>query len=157
MSNRLWKGVGGMVVWLGMTEDYKGKKKEGVALLLSPRMSEGVMAYECVSSRIAWVRCKIGRLRCVFVCAYAPVCKETRKGKEEMEEFWKNLNDCVEGFDVMERIIVLGDMNARVGDVGVGEVVGSHGVPGTNRNGECLVDFCAERRLFLANTFLSIG
>ena len=149
----VWRGVEGMVVWSGLQEEYKGKAKEGVAILLSPRMSDGVIDFECIDSRMVWVRCKVGRLRCVFVCAYAPVSKETCKGKKEMEDFWKKLNECVRKFDERERVIVLGDMNARVGDVGLGEVVGRFGVPGTNGNGEYLVDFCAERRLFLANTF----
>ena len=47
----------------------------------------------------------------------------------------------------------MGDMNAKVGDERVDEVVGKWGVPGKNENGEWLVDVCAERGLFLANTF----
>ena len=35
----------------------------------------------------------------------------------------------------------------------MGGIVGKWGVPGVNENGECLVDLCAERGLFLANTF----
>ncbi len=34
------------------------------------------------------------------------------------------------------------------------DVVGKWGIPGKNENGEWLVDVCAERRLFLTNTFI---
>ncbi len=45
------------------------------------------------------------------------------------------------------------DMNAKVGDERVMDVVGKWGIPGKNENGEWLVDVCAERGLFLTNTF----
>ncbi len=51
------------------------------------------------------------------------------------------------------RIVVYGDMNGRVGNSELAGVVGKWGVEGVNENGEHLVDICAERRLFLANTF----
>ncbi len=39
------------------------------------------------------------------------------------------------------------------GDECVMDVVGKWGIIGKNENGEWLVDVCAERGLFLANTF----
>jgi len=50
-------------------------------------------------------------------------------------------------------VVVIGDMNAKFGDVIIDEVVGKWGVPGRNENGESLVEVCAERGLFLANTY----
>ncbi len=44
-------------------------------------------------------------------------------------------------------------MNARVGNTEIGEVVRKYGVEGVNENGQYLVDTCAERGLFLSNTF----
>ncbi len=44
-------------------------------------------------------------------------------------------------------------MNARVGSTEIGGVVGRCGVEGVNENGQHLVDICAERGLFLSNTF----
>ncbi len=44
-------------------------------------------------------------------------------------------------------------MNARVGSTEIGGVVGQYGVDRVNENGQYLVDICAERGLFLANTF----
>ncbi len=43
-------------------------------------------------------------------------------------------------------------MNAKVGSTETGGVVGKYGVDGVHENGQCLVDICAERGLFLSNT-----
>ncbi len=48
---------------------------------------------------------------------------------------------------------MFGDMNGRVGSSELAGGVGKWGVDGANENGEQLVDVCAERGLFLANTF----
>ena len=45
-------------------------------------------------------------------------------------------------------------MNGRVGNSEVVGVMGKCGVDGVNENGECLVDTCAGRGCFLANTFI---
>lgn len=43
-----------------------------------------------------------------------------------------------------ERIIVLGDINAKVGDRKTERLVGKHGVPGINEDSEKLVEMCSE-------------
>ena len=53
----------------------------------------------------------------------------------------------------MKKIIVLGDMNAKVGDHEREGVTGKYGVPGVNENGERLVEMCAERRMIIGNTW----
>ena len=42
---------------------------------------------------------------------------------------------------------VLGDLNARVGNEVIEGIVGQHGVPGRNKNGERLLVMCAELKL----------
>ncbi len=70
-----------------------------------------------------------------------------------MKEFWDEVNDCMRMFEKGRRILVFGDMNGRVGNSELAGVVGKWGVEEANENGEHLVDVCAERGLFLANTF----
>ncbi len=52
-----------------------------------------------------------------------------------------------------EQDSINGDTNGRVGSTEVAGVVGKWGVDGVNENEEQLVDVCAERGFFLANTF----
>ena len=47
------------------------------------------------------------------------------------------------------RMVVLVDLNARVGNVPVMNVIGNHGVPGRNESGE----LCMERELIVGNTW----
>ena len=51
-----------------------------------------------------------------IVSAYGPGSEKT---EEEREEFWETLSECVSRFEQREKIVALGDMNARVGDVEV--------------------------------------
>ena len=60
---------------------------------------------------------------------------------------------CLKSFDKGSRVVLTGDMNGRVGSNEITGVEGKWGVNGINENGELLVDNCAERGLFLAQTF----
>ena len=46
------------------------------------------------------------------------------KSKKEMESFWNDLNKCVKSLENGRKVIVMGDMNAKVSDKSKGEVVG---------------------------------
>ena len=96
---------------------------------------------------------KIGIVKYAWVCVYAPVNVVNGRGREEMRKFWNDVNECLRSFNRGTRIVLIGDMNGRVGSNEIAEVVGKWGVDGINENGEHLVDMCAERGLFLANTF----
>ena len=48
-------------------------------------------------------------------------------------------------------VVVLGDLNTRVGDREAEGVVGKYGVPGENASGERLLDMCVEQELVIGN------
>ena len=48
----------------------------------------------------------------------------------------------MDGLNTRNYVVVLGDLNARVGDGEVEGVVGKFGVPGENEIGERLLDMC---------------
>ncbi len=56
-----------------------GRAREGVALLVSEKVNKWVVEWKEVSSRIMWVKMKVGCEVWVFVSAYGP-------GKEIKEE-----------------------------------------------------------------------
>lgn len=148
----LWGGEG-WVVWSGLDAGYKRKKKEGVAVILSERLRKCVKNYGCVDSRIVWCECKIGIDRYTFMCVYAPVNQETGKGAEENRKFWNKVNKCIRERQECTQVILVGDMNGRVGNEEIEGIVGKWGVEGRNMNGDFLLEVCAEREMFLANTF----
>ena len=59
----------------------------------------------------------------------------------------------MDGLSTRNYVVVLGDLNARVGDGEVGGVVGKNGVPGENESGERLLDMCVEQELVIGNSF----
>ena len=152
-ENEVWEGMEGEVVWCRMDMKSKGRGREGCALLMSPRVWKGVEEHGWKGSRIVWAVSKIGIIKYAWVCVYAPVNKRSGKGRAEMEKFWNDLNECLKKIGKGRRVVLLGDMNGRVGNNEIGSVVGKWGVDGVNENGEYLVDTCAERGLFLTNTF----
>jgi hypothetical protein len=70
-----------------------GRAWEGVALMLSERLLGCVMEWREGSSRLMWVKTKIGWEVWVFVRAYGP---GREKGEEERDKFW--LSECVNDF-----------------------------------------------------------
>ena len=127
----------------------RGRAREGVALVLSEWMLSRVVEGKEVSSRLMWVRVRLGKECWVFVSAYGPGCE---KKEEERNEFWNELASCVEGLSRRNYVVVLGDLNARVGDREVEGVIGKFGVPGENESGERLLEMCMERELVVGNS-----
>ena len=57
------------------------------------------------------------------------------------------------GFESDEVVCLLGDLNARVGDVKVPDVIGDYGVAGINESGEQMLDMCVQFEMAVCNTF----
>ena len=127
----------------------RGRAREGVALLLSEWMVSKVVEWKEVSARLMWVRVRMGRECWAFVSAYGPGCE---RSEEERDEFWNELTRCVDGLSTRNYVVVLGDLNARVGDGELEGVVGKYGVPGENESGERLLDMCVEQELVIGNS-----
>ena len=83
----MWEGVPGGVVWTGMDEKYRGRSKEGCAIVMSERVWNGVTDYGWKGSRIVWVKGKVGLVKYAWVCVYAPVNVKSIKGLREREAF----------------------------------------------------------------------
>ncbi len=150
-EGRLLGGLKGRVVWTGIE---RGRGKEGCALMVSPRVWPETDGNGWLRSRTVWMTGKIGMVKCVWVCVYAPVNEKGMKGKMKLEKFWEDLGQLLKKCENVRRVVfLLGDMNESVGSTETGGVVGKFGVDGVNENGQYLVDICAERGLFLANTF----
>ena len=91
-----------------------------------------------MSSRLMWVRVRMARECWAFVGAYGPGCERSEEGRKE---FWNKLTRCVDGLSTRNYVVVLGDLNARVGN---GEV---------KMSGERLLDMCVEQELVIGNSF----
>ena len=85
----------------------------------------------------------------MFTSAYGLGCK---RSEEEIEEFWSELSECVASFGRNGSVLVLEDLNNRVGNEVIELIVGQHRVPGRNQSGKRLLEMCAEQELVVGNS-----
>ena len=127
-----------------------GRAREGVAILLSEWLEKLVVEWREVSSRMMWVRVRLGRECWAFVSAYGP---GSERSEEERNMFWNELANCVDDLSRRNYVVVLGDLNARVGDGEIEGVLGRYGVLDVNESGEKLLDMCVEKELAVGNSY----
>ncbi|BHF64978.1 hypothetical protein SprV_0200798700 [Sparganum proliferum] len=90
-----------------------------------------------------------------IISAYAPSMTSPDAARDE---FYEDLHDLLATVSKANKLIVPGDFNARVGTDHVAwrEVLGPHGLRGSNDDGPLLLHTCAEHRLILTNTFFCL-
>ncbi|KAG8232471.1 hypothetical protein J437_LFUL018285 [Ladona fulva] len=52
-----------------------------------------------------------------------------------------------------DRVVVMGDWNASVGNEQVGGIVGNYGTGGTDERSRRLIEFCRDRKMIIMNTW----
>lgn len=88
-------------------------------------MTETCNKSKFISSKLMGVKMKLINKNQIFVHAYVPKNDVT---EDIMESFGKNLKYFLNCLKMNEKVCLLGDLNARVGDVEVIEIVGNIGV-----------------------------
>ena len=73
-------------------------------------LSKGVKVCKCKSSVN---KTKSSKRKLVIVSTFGPGMERSSDGREN---FWIKLNDCLANIDRHERMIVLGELNYRIGD-----------------------------------------
>ncbi len=84
----------------------------------------------------------------VIVQAYAPTSAST---DDEIEEFYNLLESTQDQVKSNEALVVMGDLNAEVGQERNGNIVGPCGMGEKNERGEKLIEFCQSRTLTHGN------
>ena len=114
-----------------------------------------MIKWKPVNRRIIRVSLR-GRLNNMSIIqCYAP----TNDGDEEDKNlFYEQLQADLEEIPRHDVIIIMDDMNAKVGNDNLGvertRTIGRHGCGTMNNNGERLVDFCADNSLVIGGTLL---
>ena len=91
----------------------------------------------------------------MFITAYAPTLVAEEASKDE---FYADLSAVLRGADPRNKIILLVDFNARVGNRRDlwGQAVGSHDIGKMNANGLCLLKLCTEFDIIITNTLFRL-
>lgn len=89
-----------------------------------------------------------------LISVYGPTMQRTL---DEKEQFYEQRGDCLEDAQ-NDRIVVLGDLNARVGKDWWSwpSVIGKHGVGNMNSYGLMLLEFCSRYQLCVMGTMFQM-
>lgn len=90
-----------------------------------------------------------------LIAAYAPTLTST---DEDKQAFYEDLNNFIKSTPKDDKLLILGDLNARVGRdyQQWSQVLGRHGVGNMNENGLLLLSTCAEHKLAITNTMFQL-
>ena len=137
--------------WLYHSGPENNTGQHGVALALSQKANEALIAWKPVSSRIALARFKGHPVNLTVVSVYAPTLPSDPSVKDDFYQQLQNVVDEVPRNDVL---LVAGDWNARVGpaDDTTRHILGKFGLGQRCENGERLINFAGINRLFISST-----
>ena len=145
-------GAGYTFFWRGLPEEDQRIHGVGFAIksALLPKLPESPVG---VNERIMTLRIPlVSNRHATIVSVYAPTLTSTEDIKDT---FYEHLNNTLSSIPRQDKIILLGDFNARVGSnhlVWEG-IIGKHGVGNSNENGLRLLNLCASHDLVITNTF----
>ena len=157
MSEVRWNTFGEVKLQTGETLLYSGKEKEedpheaGVALLLSKKATRSLMEWNPVSERVMSARFESRFQKTSVIMCYAPT---NNAEEEEKEAFYTQLQTTLDKIPRRDMLIVMGDLNAKVGNDNTGREreMGRNGVEQMNENGKLLADFCSANELVIGGT-----
>lgn len=134
----------------GVDKDHRAK--EGVGIVVTEEIEKRISEFKPKSSRIMYIKIEM-EVEWYIVQIYAPT-----EGTEEekMEQFYNELQNTLDEIrEKGERIVLMGDWNARIGkdeNIGLG-CMGRHGEEIINRNGVKMIRFCQTNDLLIGNSF----
>ena len=87
-----------------------------------------------------------------IISAYAPTLAQSDEAKDN---FYGALSDAIDRVPHANKLLLMGDFNARVGTDHASweNTLGSHGVGNVNSNGTRLLSLCAQNELCITNTY----
>jgi len=126
------------------------QSQRGVALILDPKTSQSVSEVECISDRLMRVRLRGTPVDVVVIVVYMPT---TDYEDEDIEEIYEQVEDEIRKGRGDDYVIVMGDLNAVVGEQSETDVTGKYGLGRRNDRGQMLLEFCKRNKLCITNTW----
>ena len=144
-------GAGYTLFWSGRGKEER--RQSGVGFMIKNNIAKKLHALPTAhSDRIMSLRLPLqGDKSATLVSVYSPTLQADSAVKEA---FYGDLHTVITRIDPKEKLIVLGDFNARVGrDSQLWKgVLGKHGLGNCNDNGRMLLQFCSQHQLTITNT-----
>ena len=150
------RGSGYTFFWSGRTSEERREAGVGFAVK-STLVGKLAGLPKGVNDRLMTMKLPLsaGRKHITIISAYAP----TMTNPDEVKaKFYEDLHTVIADVPKADKLILLGDFNARVGTDNVAweGVLGHHGVGHCNSNGLLLLQTCAEHELLITNTIFRL-
>ncbi|KAK9708744.1 Endonuclease-reverse transcriptase [Popillia japonica] len=151
-----WPGQGDKLNKNGSSILFSGKgehedRLNGVAIIISKNARKSLLEWKPISDRILTVRIKSSVRPITIIQCYAP----TEVSEEEPKDvFYQELSSTLQKVKKGDIIILMGDLNAKVGSNNeeYENIMGQHGLGQRNSNGERLIELCMEHDLIIGGT-----
>ena len=161
VSECRWNTFGEITTATGETFLYSGNEDEedanthGVGLLLSKDAAKSLIEGEPVSKRFLTARFASKGRNISIVQCYAPT---NSADPEEKDNFYQQLQAIVHKTPKRDIQIVMGDLNAKVGEVNTNwkGTMGTEGLGEMNENGVLFADFCAFNELVIGGSLFPL-
>ena len=145
----IWEKNGHIIIH---SPQQDGICRQGVALILKKHLGEKIENYKAISSRLLKVTMEWESERVTYFIVYAP---DSSYDDLIVEEFFGTLQEEMNLLPPTDKIVLLGDFNASVGNNMQDDwpgVVGNYAVGTNNTRGLKFLQFCAINELFIANS-----
>ena len=141
---------------------WKGKSAEeprihGVGFAIRSKLvDQHNLVPTAISERMMTVRIPLVQNRFLtLISVYAPTLTSE---DDEKASFYDLLNRTIQSVPRQDKLVILGDFNARVGrDHNLWKgILGHHGIGNCNSNGQLLLGLCAEHELVITNSLFQL-
>ena len=151
LSEVRWKGAG-KINDEGTTFIYAGgdSHSRGVGLVLSKDVARALIGYWAISDRILVAKLQGRPFNICIIQVYAPT---TECSEQDIEVFYEQLHQAKKQCKSQEILIVMGDLNAKVGQGRYEDIVGPHGLGERNERGDKWIEWCKENDQIILNTW----
>ncbi|XP_050506239.1 craniofacial development protein 2-like [Diabrotica virgifera virgifera] len=126
------------------------RAKRGVSVLIHKKHKHKITDFEAIDENIIRVNITIKETPITILGIYAISDDEPYTNKDE---FFAKVNDEITKIGNRRELIVMGDLNSRVGRKVDNKVVGPYGEINQNDNGERLIEICENHQLKITNGF----
>ncbi|KAI5751342.1 hypothetical protein M8J77_006574 [Diaphorina citri] len=133
----------------GSDEDVATNRRYGVAIIVNKEIDQCVTGFTPISDRVMMINIASEKRNINIIQVYAPTAD---KSDEEIESFYEDIKKVLRTTKKHDVTMILGDFNAKVGDIEVDGVTGAFGLGDRNERGDRLVEFCQDEEMVITNT-----
>ncbi|XP_045454539.1 craniofacial development protein 2-like [Melitaea cinxia] len=156
VSEMRWKGKG-ETGWekhkIYFSGNYDTHHWNGVGFIVTKEMAKHVINFTPLTDRVALLKLNGHPFNLNIIQVYAPTAESS---DDAIKSFYSDIMECLKLTKNHDINIIMGDMNAKVGQRPKNDVVGSFGLGSGNERGDRLVDFCLEHNYVITNTFFQL-